>query len=90
MSKLTNKILNQLDNSEQKKLAKLEKNYLSLQEKMITEQRKYTQYVRQTNDSSSNKAKKLADKGFEAEMKCLKFKEELINYKELLKKKYTK
>jgi hypothetical protein len=58
--------------------------------KMLKAQSAYTQYVRKEKDSSSLKAKKLADKGFKYESLAFKSHAKLVKYKELLKKKYSK
>ena len=57
---------------------------------MLKAQSEYTQYVRKTKNTSSVKAKKLADKGFKYEYLAFKSHAKLAKYKELLKKKYSK
>jgi len=62
----------QLSSEEEKKLKKMEKEDVITLEKMLKAQSAYTQYVRKEKDSSSLKAKKLADKGFKYESLAFK------------------
>jgi hypothetical protein len=75
----------QLSSEEEKKLKKMEKEDGIILEKMLK-----AQYTRKEKDSSSLKAKKLADKGFKYESMAFKSHAKLVKYKELLKKKYSK
>ena len=59
-------------------------------EKMLKAQSAYTLYVRKEKDSSSLKARRLADKGFKYESMAFKSHAKLDKYKELLKNKYSK
>ena len=89
-SDLSNAILNQLSSEEHKKLKKLEKKDARMGEKMLKAHSAYTQYVRKTKDDDSIRARKLVDKGFEYESKAFKARDELLEYKARLKKKYKK
>jgi hypothetical protein len=86
---LSKKIMEQLLSDERRKLEKYENVHRMIGDKMIKAQSEYTQYVRKTNDSTSLKARKLADKGFKYEYMAIKAKNELEGYQKLLKKKYT-
>jgi hypothetical protein len=90
MSALSKIIIDQLTSEEKQKLKKMEKEDAIILEKMLKAQSAYTQYVRKTKNSSSLKAKKLADKGFKFEYLAFKSHAKLDKYKELLKKKYSK
>ena len=88
-NKLPQKILDQLSSQELKTLQKYISTYLSLQKDMLKYQSEYTQYVRKTKDSTSQKARKLADKGFKYMKKTLDEEKILEKYINTLKKKYT-
>jgi hypothetical protein len=83
-------IIDQLTSEEKNKLKKMEKEDAIALEKMLKAQSAYTLYVRKEKDSSSLKARRLADKGFKYESMAFKLHEKLVKYKELLKKKYSK
>jgi hypothetical protein len=87
---LSKSVLSNLSSEEKKKLKKMEKEDAITLEKMLKAQSAYTQYVRKTKNSSSLKAKKLADKGFKFEYLAFKSHAKLDKYRELLKKKYSK
>jgi hypothetical protein len=86
---LSKKILDQLSSEERQKLKKYQTKHQTVGEQMVKAQSEYTQYVRKTNDSNSLKARKLADKGFQYEIKAMNARDDLENYQKLLKKKYT-
>lgn len=86
---LSKKIMEQLSLDERRKLEKYENLHRMIGDKMIKAQSEYTQYIRKTNDSTSLKARKLADKGFKYEYMAIKARNELEGYQKLLKKKYT-
>jgi len=87
---LKKSVLSKLSSEEEKKLKKMEKEDAIILEKMLKAQSKYTKYVRKTKNSSSQKARKLADKGFKYEGMAFKLHAKLVKYRELLKKKYSK
>jgi hypothetical protein len=87
---LSKSVLSKLSSEENNKLKKLEKEDSIILEKMLKAQSAYTQYVRKVKNTSSIKARKLADKGFKYEYLAFKSYNKLAKYKELLKKKYSK
>jgi len=90
MSALSKSEISKLSSEEKKKLKKMEKEDAITLEKMLKAQSAYTLYVRKEKDSSSLKARRLADKGFKYESMAFKSHAKLVKYKELLKKKYSK
>ena len=88
-SELPKKILAHLTPDELSKLKKYESSSKESLEIMIKAQSDYTKYVRQSKDSISSKARKLADKGFKTEYNAFKAKDNLDKYLNELKKKYT-
>ena len=87
---LSKSVLSKLSSEENNKLKKLEKEDSIILEKMLKSQSEYTQYIRKVKNTSSIKAKKLADKGFKYENMAFKSHNKLVKYMELLKKKYSK
>ena len=86
---LSKSVFEKLNKIELNTLHRYEKNHKQLGNKMIEYQGVYTEYVRKTNDNTSIKARKLADRGFKYEFLTFEAYETLENYKKLLKKKYA-